>query len=211
VLLPELAQDLAAYRRAQPPRTELVIPRDDGDPSRAHDYRTWHRRAGAPREEGKRRGQDGPFTRAPGDRLPAADAVRPAAHFASLLFRDGSYTHAEIAPMLGHSLQTELSVYVHVIEDLRGADRIPANEQIRRAARIAERPPDDRARSLPRFGWSPARGPGLRAEPHNSSPQDPPTSTAKRSANTSIARHDGKPSVGLEPTTPSLPWKCSTS
>jgi integrase len=136
VLLPELAKDLAAYRLAQPPGRELVIPRRDGKPWRAHDYRNWRRRAGVRHGDGKASGQDGPFTRAAkGIGFPRLVPYDLRHTFASLLFRDGPYTHAEIARMMGHSVPTLLRVYVHVIEDLRGKERVPANDQIRLARR----------------------------------------------------------------------------
>jgi integrase len=127
---------LTAYRLAQPPGTGLVIPRPDGKPWRAHDYRNRRRCAGVPRADGKPSGQDGPFTRAAkAIGFPQLVPYDLRHTFASLLFRDGSYTHAEIARMMGHSVPTLLRLYVHVIEDLRGKERVPANDQIRLARR----------------------------------------------------------------------------
>jgi hypothetical protein len=40
---------------------------------------------------------------------------------------------AEVAEQMGHSLQTLFSTYVHVIEELRGAKRRPAQDLIRDA------------------------------------------------------------------------------
>jgi integrase len=52
--------------------------------------------------------------------------------FASLLFAEG-VNPAEIAEQLGHSLQTLLGTYTHVIEELRGRDRESAETLIREA------------------------------------------------------------------------------
>src|SRR5439155_17736566 len=49
--------------------------------------------------------------------------------FASLLFAQGT-NPAEVAEQMGHTLQTLLSTYIHVIEELRGAERKPAEDLI---------------------------------------------------------------------------------
>lgn len=51
---------------------------------------------------------------------------------ASLLFAERT-NPAEIAEQMGHSPQTLLGTYTHVIEDLRGRDSESAEELIRRA------------------------------------------------------------------------------
>jgi hypothetical protein len=92
---------------------------------------------------------------------------------------------------MGHSIQMLLSTYVHVIEELRGRERISAEAEIREArAAIAS---EDVAHPLPPI--TPARG-------------APSTEPAEESAEQAIA---GKPTPGLEPGTPSLRVKCSTS
>jgi hypothetical protein len=65
---------------------------------------------------------------------------------ASLLFAEQT-NPAEIAEHMGHSLQMLLSTYVHVIEELRGRERVSAEEEIR-AAR-AELVVGDVAQTLP--------------------------------------------------------------
>jgi hypothetical protein len=52
--------------------------------------------------------------------------------FASLLFAEGT-NPAEIAEQMGHSLQTLLNTYTHVIEELRGQPRRSAEALIREA------------------------------------------------------------------------------
>lgn len=49
--------------------------------------------------------------------------------FASLLFQEGR-SPAYIAEQMGHSVQTLLSTYIHIIEELRDADRVDAEELI---------------------------------------------------------------------------------
>jgi len=51
---------------------------------------------------------------------------------ASLLFAE-QRNPAEIAEYMGHSVQVLLSTYVHVIEELRGRERVSAEEEIRAA------------------------------------------------------------------------------
>ncbi|MGZ4367096.1 MAG: tyrosine-type recombinase/integrase, partial [Gaiellaceae bacterium] len=51
---------------------------------------------------------------------------------ASLLFAEGM-NPAEIAERMGHSLETLLRTYTHVIEELRGAEREPAETLIAKA------------------------------------------------------------------------------
>lgn len=64
--------------------------------------------------------------------------------FASLLFAE-QRNPAEIAEQLGHSLQTLFGTYTHVIEELRGQERVPAEDVIRMARRGGE----DVAQKLP--------------------------------------------------------------
>lgn len=52
--------------------------------------------------------------------------------FASLLIHEGRDL-AYIADQLGHSPQMTLSTYTHVMRELRGAERVPADEQVRHA------------------------------------------------------------------------------
>ena len=90
----------------------------------------------------------------------------------------------ELAEQMGHNPTVCLGTYAHVMADLRGAPRTSAEEQIR-AAR-GERPTSNVAQMWPKADSSNSR---TRRNP----------------------RRRGKPSAGLEPATPSLPWKCSTN
>ncbi len=51
---------------------------------------------------------------------------------ASLMLRTGAPL-TEIADHMGHTVATLSSTYSHVIEDLRGAEPVPVDEQIARA------------------------------------------------------------------------------
>jgi integrase len=95
----------------------------------------------------------------------------------SLLFAEGR-TVIEVARQAGHSPTMALATYGHVIEELEGAERRPAEEVIREA----------RARGVP------SEFP-QRAVP----PAGRPRMVRK------VAANRGKPSDGLEPSTPSLP------
>ncbi|HEU4658233.1 MAG TPA: hypothetical protein VFR97_11940 [Capillimicrobium sp.] len=47
--------------------------------------------------------------------------------------RDGSLDPAAIAGQIGHSVQTLMATYTHVIAELRSEPKIPGDEQIRQA------------------------------------------------------------------------------
>ena len=102
--------------------------------------------------------------------------------FASLLIHEGRLSIVEIAAQLGHSPTMTLGTYAHVIAELRGTKRISADRQISQARTSSKMDPK----------WTPRNKSG-------------------HSANYKVAANLGKPGVGLEPTTPSLPWKCSTN
>jgi integrase len=123
----------------------------------------------------------------------AAQAGVPAARpydlrhgFVSLLIAQGA-TVVEVARQAGHAPTMTLSTYAHLFDELDGADHPPADEQIR-AARLAIVSPEVSV-LCPRPGRAPAAG-----------KEKPP-----------IYGGFPEPSIGLEPMTPSLPWKCSTS
>jgi integrase len=101
--------------------------------------------------------------------------------FASLLIHEGRLSIVEIAAQLGHSPTMTLGTYAHVMAELKGSGRVSADRQIREARSRSEMDPKRTPRS--RSGHSP---------------------------NYKVAANVAKPGVGLEPTTPSLPWKCST-
>ena len=111
-------------------------------------------------------------------------AVRPydlRHSFVSLLLLEGA-TVVEVARQAGHSPTVTLSTYAHLFEELEGAGRRSAEDEIRRARRLAS---------------------GTRFVPETLDPFSTPQE--KGPAN------PGEPTPGLEPGTPSLRVKCSTS
>lgn len=120
-LLAPLRQDLAEYMLATGQRTPkaLLFPRPDGQPWREHDYRNWRRRVFQP------------AVKTAGLEITRPYDLRHA--FASLLIREGRLSLAEIADQLGNSVATLSEVYAHVIADLKGQKRMPADAAIQRA------------------------------------------------------------------------------
>jgi integrase len=115
-LLGPLVQDLNEWRIARSrPAQRLVFPRQDGEAWTEHDYGNWRRRV-----------------------FREVTAVRPydLRHtFASLLIWEGQPI-TYVAQQLGHSPQTCLSTYAHVMDGVEA--NVPAEEAIR-----AVRAPDD--------------------------------------------------------------------
>lgn len=111
-LLEPLAEDLEHWREMRGrPASGLVFPREDGEPWTEHDYGNWRRRV------------FGPFT-----------SARPydLRHtFASLLIWEGRPI-TYVAQQLGHSPQTCLTTYAHVID---GVEANVLAERVIRAAR----------------------------------------------------------------------------
>lgn len=106
--------DLREWKIASGHRDGLVFRRSDGGAWKDTDYRNWRKRTWAE---------------------VAPDKVRPydlRHSFASLLFAE-SRNPAYVAEQMGHSLQTLLSTYVHIIEDLRDAERVDGNQLIQEA------------------------------------------------------------------------------
>ena len=103
--------------------------------------------------------------------------------FVSLLIGQGA-TVVEVARQAGHAPTMALDTYAHLFDELAEGPRGSADDLIR-AARRAE--------SVPGVSVLCPRRPD--AQP--AEPQNPWKSS--------------EPSDGLEPSTPSLPWKCSTS
>jgi integrase len=126
-LLQPLAEDLAELRilRGQPGPETLVFPNSSGKPWRDHDWRNWRKRVYKPAAMAIRLGSARPYD------------LRHS--FASLMIHEGRLSPVEIAEQLGHSPATCLSNYAHVIAELKGAEKIPAVEQIRLARRAAEK------------------------------------------------------------------------
>jgi integrase len=119
-LLAPVAADLAEWRLAcgRPADFELVFPTRAGRLWADHDWRNWRKRI---------------FT-------PAAEAAGLVGFrqydlrhsFVSLLLAEGRSV-LEVAKQAGHSPTMALATYGHVIEELEGAEKLPAEEVIRRA------------------------------------------------------------------------------
>ncbi len=123
-LMGPVKADLAAWKLAsgRPGDDALVFPSSTGEPWREHDFRNWRRRVFQPAAQplGIRRPYD----------------LRHAA--ASLWLTEGR-TVVEVASWLGHSPSMLLSTYAHVVEELRDAPRVDAEDAIR-AARASDVP-----------------------------------------------------------------------
>lgn len=115
-LLAPLAQDLNEWRIARGrPAQGLVFPRRDGEPWTEHDYGNWRRRV-----------------------FRGATLVRPydLRHtFASLLIWEGQPI-TYVAQQLGHSPQTCLTKYAHVMDGVEA--NVPAEVVIRKARATQE-------------------------------------------------------------------------
>jgi integrase len=108
-------RDVAQYLVATGLRSGLLFPRADGAPWQVHDYKNWTRRVWHAAREA-----------AGIDRMPPYD-LRHA--YASLQIRAG-LSIPELAERMGHSSQMTVSTYTHVIRELEGEPRVPAEEQI---------------------------------------------------------------------------------
>jgi integrase len=116
-LLRPLAADLSAYAR-QSGRDGLVFGRKDGEPWRDHDFRNWRKRVFRPAAEAC-----------------GFSGLRPydlRHSFASLLIHEGKPL-MEIAEQLGHSVETLLRHYAHLIAEMAGQPPTPAEQAIRDA------------------------------------------------------------------------------
>lgn len=141
-LLAALRGDLAEHRLAtgRPSDLALVFARDDGNPWREHDYRNWRRRVFQPAAAATGLGTlERKITRVVVDgqrhkrerstyKGPRPYDLRHS--FASLLIHEGRLSVVELSTQLGHSTETLLRVYSHVFAELRGAPKIPADQQI---------------------------------------------------------------------------------
>jgi len=108
--------------RSRPLPNELVFPASDGRHWRDDTYRNWRRRTFKPAAKAAGLGNIRVYD------------LRHA--LASLLFAEGR-NPAEIADQLDNTLETLLSTYVHVIENLRGQPAQKAEDVIRKARRKA--------------------------------------------------------------------------
>jgi integrase len=106
--------------------------------------------------------------------------------FVSLLIAQGT-TVVEVARQAGHAPTMTLSTYAHLFDELDEGDHRPAADQIWEARS---------AQTCPKVSV---------LCPRAESPQAPVTRKAR------FRGASAEPSHGLEPWTPSLPWKCSTN
>jgi len=104
--------------------------------------------------------------------------------FVSLLLAEGANV-VEIARQAGHSPTITLSTYAHLFDEAAGVDHEPAEDQIRRARQLLRE--ERRTRFVP---------------------EEP---TTLRLWDEETPANPWKPTPGLEPGTPSLRVKCSTS
>jgi integrase len=116
-LLAPLAHDLAEYR-GQTRGTGLLFPKPYGGAWLDHDFRNWRKRSFRP------------ATEALG--IVAARPYDLRHRFASLLIHEGRPL-MEIADQLGHSVETLLRYYAHLIAEMAGEPPIPAERAIEKA------------------------------------------------------------------------------
>jgi integrase len=152
-LLEPVRRDVRKYLLATGIRNGVLFPRRDGAPWRLHDYNNWRRRVWQKARE-----------TAGVDPLPPYD-LRHA--FASLQIRAGM-SIPELAEQMGHSPQMTVMTYTHVIRELKGEPRIPAEKQIERARRKPRGPYVDPTAGA-RSAQETRSGGKMPANPRNSS------------------------------------------
>ena len=103
----------------------------------------------------------------------------------------------DLASQLGHSPTMTLNTYAHVIAELRGAPPRSAEDEIRQAG--AMDPSEDLKSETPRDSANAA------------DPKRTPEGLAEANGGATNRASEPKPTGGLEPPTPSLRVKCSTS
>jgi integrase len=130
-----LAVDLAEWRIANGrPDDGFVFPNASGTAWRRHDWKNWTNRVFLP------------TARATGVRITRPYDLRHS--FCSLLIYEGRLSIAEIAEQMGHSMAMTQDTYGHVMDEARGAEKVPAEDAIRatRAADVSGKcPPLDQA------------------------------------------------------------------
>ena len=122
-LLGPLRQDLAEWSVAsgRPGDEAFVFPAASGGPWPLHDWQNWRRRTFTPAAQ-----MIG---------LEGAVPLRPSAQLRLAPVHEGESSVVDIASYLRHAPSQTLDTYSHVIEELRGAEKMPADEQILRARR----------------------------------------------------------------------------
>ena len=116
-LWPALRDDLLAWQVRSGRRSGLVFPNHRNAPWSETDWGNWTVRVWKPLR----------------DKLGVTEPPYGLRHsYASLRIREGA-SITELAEELGHSPQMTLSTYAHVIDELRGAPRLPAEQEIARA------------------------------------------------------------------------------
>jgi hypothetical protein len=101
-----------------------------------------------------------------------------------------------VARQAGHSVEECSRTYTHLFEEFEGAPAVPAEELIRRARAQAEEA---------------VSGPDVRSEFGNRARETEGGADLLAGKWARCRPFAVKPSAGLEPATPSLPWKCSTN
>lgn len=153
-LLAPLRPDLDAHRPDGWHPDDLVFPNQAGGPWTATEYGEWRARVFAPvadllrgrptadqvKAARRRAARGDEQAREEAQRLQRArettKGTRPYQlrhSFASLLIHEGRLSVREIADQLGHSIQTLLTTYTHIINELRDAPKVPAVEEIEQA------------------------------------------------------------------------------
>ena len=119
-----LRDDLVAWQLRSGRRRGLVFPNYKGEPWSETDWGNWTVRV----------------WRGLREQLGVSEPPYGLRHsYASLRIREGA-SIPELAEELGHSPQMTLGTYAHVIHELRGAPRLPAQQEIARAREeVAER------------------------------------------------------------------------
>jgi integrase len=147
-----LRDDLVAWQLRSGRRSGLVFPNFKGEPWSESDWGNWNLRIWHPLRK----------------KLGASEPPYGLRHaYASLRIREGALL-PELAEELGHSPQMTLGTYAHVIDELCGAERRPAVEEIARArGAVAERRPavEEIARArgaVAEDGYRPVMREGLR-------------------------------------------------
>jgi hypothetical protein len=183
-----LADDLATFRRASgnPDPGRLLFPRSvDGEPRNDFDYRNWRSRVYTPAATRAGLASTRPYD------------LRHA--FVSLLLAEG-HSVVDVAAQAGHAPTMTLDTYAHVRAELDGDGR--SAEAVIAAARASV----VRARYTPNARRSTAEDPDVRAEYAPTADSDSEQRLEKEEqADFQASSED--PSQGLEPWTPSLPWR----